>query len=278
MPRIRFVCLLAAAALCCYPQTYNDCMRQGAEAFNQGDLPGSLRGYQEALRVNPSDTLAKLHLAFVLLHQQPSASDLEPVRALSTEVLQREPQNNFAAWNLAIVAMLTKEPATAQRHCASVLDRQPHHPGCLFLSPLAAWTLAFPEVMEARRNAGLGPAANGPLPDPLLRQRLHIRHEASLFAGLEKLTLLRRLQPRHADAAAYQNLIQRLRADLAPSPADATSLNAEANRYAHEALSNQGAKSPSDTFTLHPQQPPPYPELPMPKAPPPPPPPPPTPR
>jgi tetratricopeptide (TPR) repeat protein len=275
MPRIRFVCLLAAAALCCYPYNFNDFMRQGAEAFNRGDLAGSLRSYQDALRVNPSDTLAKLHLAFVLLHHEQNAGNLDTVRVLSTEILQLEPQNDLAHWNLAIVAILSKESATAQRHCDSILDRQPHHPGCLFLSPLAAWTLAFPEIMEARRKVDMDPSATGPLPDPLVRQRLHLRHDASLSAGLEKLTLLRRLQPRHPDAAAYQNLIQRLRADLAPSPADAKTLTAEANRYVREALSSGSGKAQSATATLEPRQPPPYAELPMPKPPPPPPPPPP---
>jgi len=278
MPRIRFVCLLAAAALCGYPQTYNDYMRQGAEAFNKGDLPGSLRGYQDALGANPSDSLAKLHLSFVLLHQQQSTSALDLVRKLSAEVLQREPRNDVAHWNLAIVAIVTKEPATAHRHCAFILARQPHHPGCLFLSPMTAWTIAFPEVMEARRNAGLSPTAIGPLPDPVVRQRLHTSHDTDLLAGIEKLTLLRQLQPQHPDAAAYQNLIQRLRATLAPSPAEARNLSAEADRYVGEALSNRGAKAQSATSTLDPRQPPPYAELPMPKAPPPPPPPPPPPQ
>ena len=274
MTRKLYVCFFAAA-LCSFPQTYSSYMRQGAEAFNQGALNDSIRAYENAVRANPSDTLGKLHLAFVLLRQPDSRSHWEQVRQLSSEVLQVEPRNDYAEWNLALLDTMNRQPAGAKSHCAAILTRQPQHAPCLYTAATSSWMAAYPKVMEARQRAGMNLAATGPMPDLAAREALHRLYDADLASGLAQLTQLRQLHPDHADAMAYQNLIQRTRASIAPSEREAKALTAEADRYMQEALALRGKGRSSPAPLLNPQQLPPMAELP--KLPPPPPPPPPPP-
>ena len=88
-------------------------MRKGAEAYNNGDLANAVRAYDDALRANPSSTMARLHISFVLLRQDDSESSWKRVRKLSSEVLQVEPRNDNAEWNLALIDTLQRNSAGA---------------------------------------------------------------------------------------------------------------------------------------------------------------------
>jgi tetratricopeptide (TPR) repeat protein len=262
-----------AAALTSFPQTYNDYMRKGADAFNKGELQYSIRAYEDAVRANPSDPLGTLHLAFVLLRQEDASGSWDRVRKLSFEVLQVDPRNDNAEWNLALLDTLNRNPTGAKSHCATLLSRQPSHAGCLFAAALSSWTAVFPQVMEARRNAGMEPSAVGPIPNPIVREALHKQFDTEMRNGLDQLSNLRQMHPEHMDAAAYQNLIQRTRASFAPSENDSRALITDADRFLTEALALRGEGEPMAHLYLDPRQLPPMAEMPKRMAPPPPPPP-----
>src|SRR5687768_14315204 len=138
MTRLRCVCFFAAA-LCSFPQTYNDYMRKGAEAFNNGQMDYSVSAYEDALRASASSSLAKLHLGFVLLRRPDSNGSWDRVRQLSADVLRLEPTNDNAEWNLALLSMAARNPAATKTHCANILARQPQQPDCLFATAVASW-------------------------------------------------------------------------------------------------------------------------------------------
>ncbi len=112
-------------------------------------------------------------------------------------------------------------------------------------------------------------AATGTIPDLAAREALHRTYDPDLASGLAQLTKLRQLHPDHTDAMAYQNLIQRTRASIAPSERESKALTAEADRYVEEALALRGKGRSTPAPVLNPQQSPPMAELP--KLPPPPP-------
>jgi tetratricopeptide (TPR) repeat protein len=273
MTRKHFVCLLATA-IAAFSQTYDEYMQRGAAAYNNGDSAGAIHFYQDALRANASSSMAKLHLSYVLLRQNKSKEDLDRVRAMSAEVLRVEPLNNNAQWNLALVASASQDVQAARGHCSAILARTPDHPQCLLVMGLLTWSQAYPDILAARRRSGLSNESQGLIPDSAIREELHRRHDAEMAQGLLTLSALRRLHPEHADAPAYQNLIQRSRACFARSEAESAGLMAEADAYVKEALSLHASESVQKPALLDPAHVPPMAAMPKLMAPPPPPPPP----
>jgi len=276
MTRTAYVCLFAAA-LCSYPQTYDDYMRKGAQSFNKGEIDYALRAYEDALKANPSSALAKLHLSYVIMGQPNDGKSWNRARQLSSEVLQLDPANTNAEWNLALLAMSTGHHTETTTRCNRILAKDPQNPECLFATAVSSWAAVWPEVTKARQQLGVNPAAPGLLPDAAIRDQLRKKYDQDMALGLERLTELRKLHPNHKDAAAYQNLIQRTRSVMAASEQDFTTLLADADRYVKEALAIRRRAASEPAVRLDPTKLPPMSAMPKVMAPPPPPPPPPSP-
>src|ERR1035437_7310050 len=98
------------------------------------------------------------------------------------------------------------------------------------------WCTTYPDYARARLAAGMQPQAPGIIPDAGLRQSVRTQHGAELEDGLRMLQTAIQLDPDYADAMAYMNLLYRIKAGIADTPAQSADFIAKADSWVTKAL------------------------------------------
>jgi len=183
---ILYLCLLVYPALLAQPA-----LEQGVAAWNKGDRAAAVTAFEIAVEERPKSELAIFHLAHAYSHTPGKGKLAIP---LYKTVLDRNPANLAARWNLAILQL--NEPGAIER-CRELSSAEPTNPLSHYLVAVMAWALSY---NDPKNN------------DKLIEEGL-----AASRRALE-------LNPAFAEAMIYQSLLQRSKARAAETEEDKKAL------------------------------------------------------
>lgn len=275
-----FACLLLCATTLLSQGTAQDQLRQGAEAYNNGNYAEATEHFQKAVDLDPNSLLARLHLANALSQESmasPPSPDAEKLAEqglrVYRDILSRDPQNKLALWDAAILATATGRALEAKQWCLKLSQADPQNKEAYYMVGVLDWVLDRPQDVAARSRAGMQPDQPGPITDAKVRQDLQQSQLTVIDEGLGMLAKAIEIDPNYYNAIAYSNMLYRAKADMAENDEAGKALLAKADQLVQKAMqlrNQQGSEKPVPS-KLDPALPPP----PLPPVPPPPPPPPP---
>jgi beta-lactamase regulating signal transducer with metallopeptidase domain len=180
--------------------------------------------------------------------------------------LVERPAANWKRARLALAAGLSAlvlSAATAS-HFAMAAQTQSSEPApndktALYKAGMADWAAVYPELQKARRAAGLPDGAY--VTDARLRAELRERFLPRIQHGQMMLQMALAIDPNYSDALSYMNLLTRMEAMLADSPAQSAALESKADVLLHQALRNAPPKSAPAHLPPPPPPPPPPPAM-----------------
>ncbi|HEX3876965.1 MAG TPA: TonB family protein [Bryobacteraceae bacterium] len=274
-------CALAASNLALTARAQSgvtDLLKAGVDAYRQGNYPAAASSFQSAVQLEPSNIKAKLDFARALTAQYiPGSDPSNPVVALAKQQYQDalaiDPQNADAINSM--IDLLLRAKQWGEAHDWALKDIQANLKSTVgyYTAGFIDWSITYPDFAAAHRAAGMTMQEQGQITDAALRQAFKTKHSADIEEGFRMLQVALQIDPNYSDAMAYLNLLYRLQAGMADTPAQADQALATANDWVSKALAAKrevalNPPPPPDSDAL---------ELPKVQAPPPPPPPPPPP-
>jgi TonB family protein len=216
-------------------------MKQAEAAYNRGDFKAAAELFENAVAVEPANLKAKLLLANTLLQEYvPGSGTDDPLavraRKQYLDVLVVEPANKQALHGLMLVDTNTKRFADARAWALRAIQADATDKGPYYTAGFIDWCTTYPDYARARLAAGMQPQDPGIIPDAGLRQSVRTQHGAELEDGLRMLQTAIQLDPDYADAMAYMNLLYRIKAGIADTPAQSADFIAKADDWVTQAL------------------------------------------
>jgi beta-lactamase regulating signal transducer with metallopeptidase domain len=216
-------------------------MKQGEEAFNRGDYKQAAAQFANDVRRDPANLKAKLFLADALsseLQEYGPAADASAIvsgaRQQYLEVLAREATNQHAMQGMMALDTRTRQFAEAREWALRAIQVDPtniNSETAYYTVAFVDWVIAYPAYAGARQASGMNPQGQGIVPDESLRHSFRAQHMARIEEGLRMLHTALQIDPGYSQAMAYMSLLYRIQAGVADSEHQATSLNAEANKW-----------------------------------------------
>jgi TonB family protein len=216
-------------------------MKQAEAAYNRADYQGATELFAAAVKMDPSNVKAKLLLAHTLLQQYvPATGASSPfvtgARQQYQDVLAIDAGNRRALEGMMVLATNTRQFAEAHEWALKAIQADSTDKGAYYTAAFADWAMTYPDYMAARRSAGMKPEDSGIIPDAGLRQNVRTQHMSDIEDGLQMLQTAIQLDPEYSDAMAYTNLLYRIQAGIADTPAEYTELIAKADGWVSKAL------------------------------------------
>ncbi len=227
-------------------------LKNGADAYNQGDLAAAVQYFQQAVKADPGSLLARQHLANASLQQFLSAHAAseratlaDAARKALAEVLVREPQNALALWDMASLELSAGKLSEAAAWCRKLAGVDPQNRNVYYTLGVIRWMEAYRVLGEAKAKGRI----------PAIRQSL----SSSVAQGHRVLARALAIDPEFANALLYDSLLYRIEVELAGSPAEARALVTQADERikAVVALKNAGKLKLEQPAPLRPDAPPP---------------------
>jgi TonB family protein len=216
-------------------------MKQAEAAYNRGDYKGAAELFENAVRVEPANLKAKLLLAHTLLREytpRAGADDTPASRARQQylDVLAADAGNKQALQGLMMLDTNTKHFTGAREWALKAIQADPANRGAYYTIGFIDWATTYPDYAGARQAAGMKPQDSGIIPDAALRQKVRAQHGAQIEDGFRMLQIAIQLDPDYSDAMAYMNLLYRIEAGIADTPAQSADALAKADSWVTKAL------------------------------------------
>jgi beta-lactamase regulating signal transducer with metallopeptidase domain len=215
-------------------------IRSGIASLNRGDVKGAVELFQNAVRLEPSNTRPKLYLANALLRQWTGVSGdtflLDDARRQYQDVLALDPQNRQATEGMASVALFTRQFSEAHDWVLKAIAQDPKNESAYYSIGFIDWSTVYPAYSQARAAAGMKMEAQGIIPDAAARKSLRDQYGPQLEEGFRMLQIALQLDPADSDAMAYLNLLYRLKSGMTDSEAESRTLVAKADGWVDKAL------------------------------------------
>ena len=249
-------------------------LKQGEAAYNNGDYQAASDRFENAVKVEPANVKAKLLLAKALLSDSQTADHLARARQQYLDVLAIDATNRSALKGLIQVDMNSKRFADARQWALKAIQANGSERDAYYTLGFLDWAETYPDYAKARMAAGMRPQDSGIIPDATLRQKVRADHGAQIEDGFRVLQIALQLDPDYSDAMAYMNLLYRIEAGIADTPAESAAMVAKADDWVTKALdarrrmakTDRPATGPldvdgpvTDTFVPAPPPPPPPP-------------------
>ena len=116
------------------------------------------------------------------------------------------------------------------------IQADPTNKGAYYTLGFIDWATTYPDYAGARQAAGMKPQDSGIIPDAALRQKVRTQHGAQIEDGFRMLQIAIQLDPDYSDAMAYMNLLYRIEAGIADTPAQSADAVAKADNWVTKAL------------------------------------------
>jgi beta-lactamase regulating signal transducer with metallopeptidase domain/cell division septation protein DedD len=224
-------------------------MKLAETAYNRGDFTGAVEHFENAVKLDPASTKAKLFLAMALLQQyNPGTESPIPARARQQylDVLARDSKSKVAIEGLLTIANNTRQNAEAHDWALKLIAVDPRNKEAYYTAAFVDWVTVYPEYARARTSAGMKMEDPGIIPDASLRKGLRDQHQARIEEGFRMLQVALELDPDYSDAMAYMNLLYRIESGIVDSPAESADLVAKADDWVTKALAakRKSARTP----------------------------------
>jgi beta-lactamase regulating signal transducer with metallopeptidase domain len=234
-------------------------MKLAEAAYNRGDFAGAAEHFENAVKLDPASTKAKLFLAMALLAQynpssQPEAAESPiPARARQQylDVLARDSKSKAAIEGLLTIANNTRQNAEAHDWALKLIAVDPRDKEGYYTAAFVDWVTVYPEYARARTAAGMKMEDPGIIPDASLRKGLRDQHQARIEEGFRMLQVALELDPDYGNAMAYMNLLYRIESGIVDSPAESAEMVAKADDWVTKALAakRKSARTPLPAAT-----------------------------
>jgi TonB family protein len=130
----------------------------------------------------------------------------------------------------------TKQFDDARAWALKAIQADPTNKGAYYTLGFIDWATTYPDYAAARQAAGMKPQDPGIIPDAALRQKVRTQHGAQIEDGFRMLQIAVQLDPHYSDAMAYMNLLYRIEAGIADTPAQSADGVAKADNWVTQAL------------------------------------------
>ena len=215
-------------------------MKQAEAAYNRGDYTGAAELFANAVAVEPANVKAKLLLAHALLREYvPGGPDNTPAqraRKQYLDVLALDPANKVALDGMTLLDLNIKQFASARGWALKAIQADATNKAAYYTLGFIDWAMTYPDYGSARRAAGMQPQDSGIIADAGLRQKVRTEHGAQIEDGFRMLQVAIQLDPDYSDAMAYMNLLYRIEAGIADTPAQSADYIAKADNWVTQAL------------------------------------------
>ncbi len=248
----RSKCVLRAAglfmaAVLAVSANQSNPLEEGVSAFNRGELRNAVAAFEQAVQADPNSLLARRHLAnaklmvFLSSNKDQNGTALaEEARRSLRELIERDPADSTTLKNLVTLELRTHDTAQALTWCEKLVQAEPTSSDGWYLRGVIRWMEAYFPIQEARKQVGMQPQSAPPIADAAVREAVGRKVATAIDDGLAALDRALRMKPDSSEVMAYQNLLFRLKADLAGSQAGARDFLLQADRKMENALSAQG--------------------------------------
>ena len=235
-------------------------LKQAEAAYTRGDHKTAAELYATAVQLDPANLQARLFLAGSLLAQYVPATALpspfvDGARQQYQEVIARDPRNRQAFDGMILTYINTRQFAEAHDWAVKATLADATDKFAYYAAGFTDWSLAYPDYASARLSAGMTQQDPGIIPDASLRQSVRAQHGAQVEEGMHMLDVALQLDPDYADAMAYMNLLDRIEAGLADTPAQAADLIAQADGWVKKTLDAKRKEAQNAPLTARIQDP-----------------------
>jgi tetratricopeptide (TPR) repeat protein len=222
---------------------------KGVEAHRRGQFQAAAFHFRNAVAIDPVFNEARIYLGVALAQQYiPGGEAPENMQlgksaiAAFQEALEHDAENRVAIASIAQLYYNMKDFQKARDYQRRRLTLDPEDPEPYYWIGVINWAVVYPRRQELRKTLNIAtppdPAKPGlltPLPESarveLAEQNLRLVEE-----GIEALEKAIELQPDHADAMTYLNLLYRERADLQADEVDRQEDLEKADSWVQKAL------------------------------------------
>jgi len=239
-------------------------LKNGTTAYNAGNFALAVEQFEQAVKADPQSLLARQHLANARVRRFLSASPFDRValakaaRAAVADVLARSPKDAVALWHMAAMELDTGNLSEAAAWCQKLTAANPKSKNGYYTLGVIQWMESYQAIAAAKKKAGILPSDPPPIKDVVTREVLRSSQLKGIAEGHKFLEKALALDAEFGAALAYDNLLYRVEAELANSPAEAQALNARADDRLKKAraLLETGKKTETQAY-LRPDEPPP---------------------
>ncbi len=205
-------------------------MMAGVQAFNSRDVQAAVRHFEAAVRLEPADLLAKLHLANAYV----AANDLPGARRQYEDAIALDPTNRNAILGLVSLSG-PDQSARSGELLQRLLDTDRGNAAVYYYKAMQDWEYSYRQIQQALKAAGL-PQGISYLTDEAARKALQGEVKPQLDEGVRMARQAMKLDPGWADPIAYLNLLYRSMATVADDPAQSKDLIAKADALVVQAV------------------------------------------
>ncbi|HWC97261.1 MAG TPA: M56 family metallopeptidase [Candidatus Sulfopaludibacter sp.] len=219
-----------------------------------------------------ADLDARIQTAKTLMNQAMSkpndAETLAQVRQALLDILAIDPANEDALSGMLTVSMMAKQPLEGRQWALKMVSLYPKEKTSYYCVGFADWSIIYPRVQAVRTAAGMKPQDTNFIADAAARANLRAELGPMLDEGMQMLDRALQMDPQYSDAAAYMNLLYRMKANIVESPEESKAAVTLADDWVGKALAAKrlAPVSPSGSWTQAPPPPPPPPPPPIPDA------------
>lgn len=226
------------------PQSYDEELRLGIEAYKNNHYEEAIQHFRKATELDPSQTKAHMYLATACVSQYiPGVQSSDNLRYAEEAIEQYQhvldsgadtgPKINSTK-GIAYLCLNMKKWDEAKTYYQKALALDPNDPEPYYSIGVISWTRCYQPRMEERAKLGMRPdehlsAKN--MDQKKICDELRVKNASTIEEGIDNLNRAIQLRPDYDDAMAYMNLMYREKADV---ECDNPSLRAQDLRTADE--------------------------------------------
>jgi tetratricopeptide (TPR) repeat protein len=238
----------------------NDEMNKGVIAFKNNKYPDAVHHFEEAVRLDPTNTNAQAYLATSYFIQWvPGAEspdnkkNYDMAQTEFKKILQKDPSNEQALASMASMAYNSATSAAPDKRKAAFEEARKWNERRIEVNPkdgeayyylgVIDYYDALGDIATARVNEHMTPNDPGPIKDKKAKEELKDKYQKSIDGGLEQLKKALSIDKENEDAMSYVNLLLREKAVLAETPDEAKALWKEADDWLEKSLNMKRIKA-----------------------------------
>jgi len=204
-----------------------DQLNKGVKAYKDNHYEQAINNFQEAVRLDPSLTNARMYLATAFVSQYIPGVDSPDNLRMADEAIKEyqtvidsnpsRDQKVNSAKGIAYLYLNEKKWDDAKKYYRLASDADPNDPEPYYSVGVIDWTACYQPRMEERAKLGMKPEEHlsGKNKDQKkVCDELKVKNAPSIQEGIDSLNKAIQLRPDYDDAMAYMNLMFRERADV----------------------------------------------------------------
>jgi len=230
-----------------------DQMNKGIQSYKNNKYADAVKHFQEAVRLDPTNSNAQKYLATSYMIQWVPGADspdnkknYDMARQEFDTVLKNDPKDSLALASMANMAYNSASTGTPEQKSAALeeakkwnerrIEVDPNDAEAYYYLGVINWAQAFTPIQTARVQVGMKGTDPGPIKDKKVKAELQQKYGKSIEDGLTNLRKCLDIDKENEDAMSYLNLLLRKKADLEDSPDAAKADIAQAEDWSNKSL------------------------------------------